>query len=110
MKSSDRVALPVRRNRKEWKAKDYKPGMQVAYIPQHADGDIAHYDVEFGFVTSVRGDTVYCRYWRKGKLDQLRTMSCSEGCDAPSLRRYTSTYQVLVDDWVRRFDGLKDGW
>jgi hypothetical protein len=53
-------------------------GTQIAYIPQHAGGDIEHQDVEFGFVTSVRGEFAFCRYWDKRYPGQLRTTANSE--------------------------------
>lgn len=49
-----------------------KIGTQVAYLPTHADGDVTHPDVEFGFVTSARGEAHFCRYWRKGQPGVLR--------------------------------------
>ena len=57
-----------------------RKGTQIAYIPLHANGNINHPDVEFGFVTSIHRDvdSHYCRYWRKGHLGELRTTSCSE--------------------------------
>lgn len=41
---------------------EFKRGDQVAYIPDHAYGDIEHPDVEFGFVTSVVFGAVFVRY------------------------------------------------
>jgi hypothetical protein len=40
-------------------------GNQIAYIPMHANGDINHKDVQFGFVTSNRisRKAAFCRYW-----------------------------------------------
>ena len=55
-------------------------GTQIIYIPLHAKGDENHPDAQAGFVTSVRGNTVFCRYWSK-KTGQLRTTANSEGCD-----------------------------
>lgn len=55
-----------------------QPGTQILHVPTHADNDLSHPDVECGFVTSIRGDVAFCRYWRKDLVD-LRTKSCSEG-------------------------------
>ena len=33
-------------------------GQQIAYVPTHANGDINHRDVQFGFVTSHYEATV----------------------------------------------------
>lgn len=67
-------------------------GTQVFYVPTHAEGDLSHPDVEAGFVTSVRGDTVFCRYWRKD-LAELRTKANSEG---------TPVDLIVVQDSVPR--------
>lgn len=43
---------------------ELKPGDQIAYVPMHAEGDLTHKDVEFGFVTGFnREGDVFCRYW-----------------------------------------------
>lgn len=42
----------------------FKPGMQVLYIPRHANGDPRHPDCEHGIVTSVNQTYVFVRYWR----------------------------------------------
>jgi len=54
-------------------------GEQIAYIPMHAEGDINHPDVEFGFITGFNSDgDPFCRYWRKGQPGTLRTTANSE--------------------------------
>lgn len=57
-----------------------KPGTQIAYIPSHAEGNIEHPDVEFGFVTGASSNSHhhFCRYWRKGSKAALRTTANSE--------------------------------
>jgi len=72
-------------------------GTQIAYIPMHADGDIGHPDVEFGFVTSVRGSTAFCRYWSKSSPGVLRTQANSEGTPSSMIVRHTSTLQGIVN-------------
>lgn len=54
---------------------DFKVGEQIAYIPSHADG-IDHEDVEFGFITKVETDVVFCRFWYPDGT--LRTTANSE--------------------------------
>lgn len=61
-----------------------KRGTQILYIPEHADGNEAHPDVEAGFVTSVRRQVAFCRYWKKNLVD-LRTKSCSERTEMEDL-------------------------
>ena len=72
--------------------RDYLPGDQIAYVPYHADGDIGHEDVEFGFVTSSKtvstGTYVFCRYWWPGKEGKdLKTKNNSQGCKPDQLQR-----------------------
>lgn len=58
----------------------FQRGTQVAYVPIHADGDILHKDVEFGFIaTSIDDKQAFVRYWVRGKEGvELRTKSCAE--------------------------------
>ncbi len=73
-----------------------KRGTQVLYVPTHTAGDLLHPDVQAGFVTSVRGDTVFCRYWRKD-LSDLRTKANSEGTPKDLLVIQNSVPQWQVD-------------
>lgn len=80
------------------------PGTQIAYIPMHANADIEHPDVEFGFVSSVSrhchddGMFVYfCRFWRKGEPGQLRTVANSETCVADTIVEHVSVDQEVVE-------------
>jgi len=52
-------------NIEELKSK-LKRGMQIVYVPLHANGDIDHLDCEPGFVTSVAEHWAFCRFWMKG--------------------------------------------
>ena len=79
-------------------ALDFKRGDQIVYIPEHANGYRCHADSDFGFVTSVRADTVYCRYWSKHSCDELRTKTCSEGTP----RRYLQLYESCSPDKLER--------
>ena len=80
-----------------------KSGTQIAYIPLHAEGDINHPDVEFGFVVSERGDAHFCRYWRRGHLGELRTVANSELTPTDNLVEYKSVSQDVVDNLVLGF-------
>lgn len=53
-----------------------KPGTQIIYVPSHADGP-DHKDAEEGFVTSVRDEVAFCRYWNKDG-NELRTVANSK--------------------------------
>lgn len=81
-----------------------QPGTQIAYVPQHVmdslgDNWTNHPDVEFGFVMAPTGseDTLFCRYWRKGKPGELRTVANSEATPIASLVEYRSVLQDVVD-------------
>lgn len=79
----------------------FERGEQIAYIPLHANGELSHPDVEYGFVTSQKGDTVWCRYWRKDEVGMmLRTLANSEGTPVDSLVRHVSVRQGRVEDWL----------
>lgn len=43
-------------------ASEFKAGDRVAYVPNHAHGDITHPDVERGVVTSTNPYFVFVRY------------------------------------------------
>lgn len=53
--------------------------VQIAYVPTHAEGNIDHPDVEFGFISGVPeiGDVAYCRFWSTTH-EGLRTLANSE--------------------------------
>lgn len=82
----------------------FKPMDAIAYIPIHANGDITHQDVEFGFVTTVEDDRVFCRYWAKGEIGtRLRTTSCSECTPIDRLRKHKSTTIEKISAAWRKF-------
>lgn len=56
----------------------FSPGTQIIYVPSHAQDDIQHPDRETGFVTSIRKDVAFCRYWSKYSPRELRTKANSE--------------------------------
>ncbi len=72
-------------------------GTQIIYIPDHAQGDIDHPDCERGFVTSVRGDVAFCRYWSKFDRMELRTKANSEGTPIRNLVAMDTRAQFLID-------------
>lgn len=77
-----------------------KPGTQVAYIPTHANGDINHPDVEFGFVTAENRtkDGHHVRYWARNCTgDRLRTTANSENTPNYLLVKYISCPQSSVE-------------
>lgn len=67
------------------------PLTQIAYVPQHAKGDLNHPDVQFGFVTSLHrdGENAFCRYWSKYHSG-LRTLANSELTPIQHLVLYAS--------------------
>lgn len=85
----------------------FRPKQQIAYVPHHADGDLEHPDVEFGFVTSTRTNdqgrvTVFCRYWSKHSPGKLRTSANSEGADIENIVAHESVSNDRVD-WAIDF-------
>ena len=81
---------------------DLKPGTQIAYVPDHAEGDISHKDVEFGFVVrkSPYGASYFCRYWYKGQLGNLRTISCSQLTREIHIVKIDKVLQGVVDSYL----------
>ena len=77
-------------------------GTQIAYIPMHASGDLGHSDVELGFITSVRDDAAFCRYWRKGQPGMLRTVANSELTPLDMLVEHKSVPQEKVNQILER--------
>lgn len=77
----------------------FKPGTQVAYIPNHANGDINHVDVEFGFITGMSQDNTFafCRYWSKNSEIALRTTCNSESTPLENLVEYEHVPQGVVN-------------
>lgn len=89
---------------------EFTQGQQIAYVPTHAEGDLQHPDVEFGFVFSDRGgDSVFCRYWRKGHLGQLRTVANSELTPRDMLVAYVSVPQEYIDVALERIEDDNGG-
>jgi hypothetical protein len=75
-----------------------QPGIQIIYVPLHAQGDTQHPDCEAGFVTSVRETVAFCRYWSKHTPGELRTKANSEA---------TPLEYLVVQDTVPQEDVRK---
>ena len=89
-----------------------KPGTQIIYVPMHAEGDTEHPDCQAGFVTSLRDDFAFCRYWSKHHPGELRTKANSEATPLDCLviqdtRPQAEVNQALKDvlHFWRRSDG-----
>jgi len=83
----------------------FKRGEQIAYIPLHArQSPRDHPDIEYGFVTTQKGETVWCRFWRKGHPGELRTRANSEAVNVHSLVRTHSVPDSLVQGILRKIE------
>ncbi len=78
-------------------------GTQIIYVPNHAEGDVNHPDCEEGFVTSVKGDVAFCRYWLMANPQVLRTKLCSEATPVSNLAVHNSVPQVHVGAALRKY-------
>jgi hypothetical protein len=76
--------------------RQFHPGDQIIYIPDHANGP-DHKDAEFGFVTSITDQYVFCRYWSKHEPDKLRTVANSESTMPYNLIKSESHPQGRID-------------
>lgn len=85
-------------------SEELKRGQQIALVPDHANGNLGHRDVEFGFVTSVKGDTVFCRYWSRYSPGELRTKANSEGADRRLIVPHVSHDPQMVTDAFVEYD------
>ena len=81
----------------------FEPGTQIAYIPTHAAGKLNHPDTELGFVMLLSSDptAVFCRYWRKNHIGQLRTVANSELTPVDRLVKYNSVPQRIVERTIK---------
>ncbi len=80
-----------------------KKGTQIIYTPLHTKGDLSHSDCEPGFVSSVRGNTVFCRYWSKYH-NGLRTQANSEGTDQEMIVVKDTVPQSRVERAIEEFN------
>ena len=85
-------------------------GTQIVYIPDHvgamytAPSWLEKRGCDWGFVSSIRGDVAFCRYWSKTEIGELRTKSCSEGTPIRNLKEVRSAPQATVDAMLARID------
>ena len=79
----------------------FQPGDQIIYIPTHADNDPDHPDCEFGFVTSIRSNNVFCRYWSKIDQKLVRTNANSEATNPRDLYLWDSRPQSQIDNLLK---------
>ena len=81
-----------------------KRGDQIIYVPQHArNKGINHKDIEYGFVYSISpidSEIMFCRYWIKGNLGELRTVAASEATNIRDLRGYDSVDPQVISDTI----------
>ncbi len=58
-----------------------KKGVQIVYVPSHANGNVNHLDSEEGFIADKAGmriDYIHCRFWSKENPEFLRTTANGE--------------------------------
>jgi hypothetical protein len=89
--------------KKWWQLNKLVRGQQIAYVPSHADFDIKHPSVEFGFVTSgpTEEDSYFCRFWSRNCLGSLlRTRSNSELTPGWAIVVIDPTHPLYIDQKV----------
>ena len=85
-------------------------GDQIAYIPGHARGiGLGHKDVEFGFITGVRLNNIFCRFWSRADSLVLRTTSCSEGCNVRDLMPFNTHPDSFITKTLNEIAKEEDG-
>ena len=83
---------------------DFERGDQIAYIPNHAFGDLAHPDVEYGFVTSTTEKVVFCRFYHHVRNLTLRTTANSEAVEPHNLVKHNFTEQYRINETIERIE------
>lgn len=93
-----------------------KPGTQIVYIPNHANGNPQHLTAEYGFVTSVNSYFVFCRFWLTDKnhkpINELRTKGGSAACNMDNLLLsdtvpqswVAEAWKTIADDYDPRLE------
>lgn len=75
--------------------KEFKRGDQIKYNPGHCKP-------EYGFVTEVRGEVVFCRFWSNFQGGELRTIANSESCNPRDIKLCrTNIPHVIIDAWLK---------
>lgn len=77
-------------------------GTQILYVPNHAEGDVEHEDVEQGFVTSVGSGVAFCRYWRKDGYG-LRITANSEATPLENIVLFDSHNQAEIEAMMKKY-------
>ena len=81
-------------------------GTQILYVPTHIlndDGEFQrfHESAEWGFVTSSKTETVFCRFWRSGRSGRaLSNPLNSQGVKREQIMRATSVTSDKVKEWL----------
>jgi hypothetical protein len=84
-----------------------KMGTQIVYVPNHALGNIDHESVEQGFVTAVKVDGAFCRFWSRIYPGDLRTTANSEFCKYENLRVLKTKNQEVIESALIK---IKEDW
>lgn len=91
---------------------NYKKGDQVVCIPDHADGDIRHPNVEFGFVMEDKSDHCWVRYFyadtQKTGTPVLRTVANSESTPKWMLRKHYFALQSYIDTTIAKIEAERE--
>jgi hypothetical protein len=76
---------------------------QVAYIPNHANGDVNHKDVQFGFTASeqLADGAYFVRYWLSRTSNELRTKANGERTYKSNLIMFTTHKDEEVLEAIR---------
>ena len=82
-------------------------GTQIIYVPDHAEGNIGHPDCEMGFVAAsveIHNGFIFCRYWSKRFLGELRTAANSELTPIVNIVIHDSFPQQRIDDAIAYYN------
>ena len=81
-----------------------KPGTQIIYVPNHANGDLDHPACESGFVTGDAKDgNVFCRYWSRFVPNELRTKANSESTPVAHLIMKDTKPQFVINNLLQKY-------
>lgn len=85
-----------------------KLGTQIAYVPNHVDGDVTHPDVQYGFVSIVTQSGAFYRYWLPkrywmGSIPSLRTKANSELTPFDNILVYAFVDQKYVNEAIKAY-------
>jgi len=99
----------------------YTMGTQVVYVPSYISKkfvldklnlndpqDEIYKTIQLGFVTEDRDDIVFCRFFSNINKDELRTTSCSEGCDRDNLMLYNHHSQKDINQFLKEYYNVEN--